>query len=768
VDPKAKPDPKKKDAGPPPITKFSVTIDAKVPPGPYDVRLVNKHGVSNPRVFIVGTLNEAVEKEPNNDVEQAQKVEVGTTVSGVINPPTDVDYTSFAGKKGQRVLITCLAASIDSKMDPEMTLFDPAGREVARHRTLNGRDGVMDVVLPADGDYLLRLNQFTYTAGGTDHFYRLNIGAGPWIDAVFPPMIEPGKTAQVTLYGRNLPGGQPDPTAVVEDRPLDKLVVSITAPGDPASLDKLPVNGWIPAPSATLDGFEYRFTGPTGVSNAKIITFAKAPVILEKDDNDTAEKAQPINVPCEVAGKVDKKRDRDWFVFNAKKGDTFVIELFSDRLGAPTDMYLRVVNLTGKMPADMTTADDITQPLSFRMFTATADPEPYRFTAPADGKYQIMVASHLADNQADPRHVYRLRITPEKPDFRLVVMPPEEHRPDACVLLQGGHEMYTVFVHREDGFKDDITLTVEGLPPGVTCPPQVLSRKMKFAHLVIAAADGAPPFTGTVRVIGTATHEGKKIVHEARPATIAWPVPNQQNIRTMTRLDRSLMLAVRPKAPGKLQALTDKLVLTQGEKKEVKLKLTRSLAEFKSQFQVTPVQPEMPQGMNFGNLNFTTGKDEQTANVQTQGNTPPGTYSIVFRGFAPISPEPKAKPVNTILNSNPVTVVVLPKQVANLSVDNANPQVKVGGEAAITVKVQRLNEYEDDFKIEAVLPPNAKGLTVEKGTIAPSKIDTKLKLKVAQGTQPMNVQNVVIRATATVNGNVPLKQETKINVNIVK
>jgi len=57
------------------------------------------------------------------------------------------------------------------------------------------RRGTLDVTLPDDGDYLVRLSKFTYTAGGPDYFYRLSIASAPYIDAVFPPMIEPGKTA---------------------------------------------------------------------------------------------------------------------------------------------------------------------------------------------------------------------------------------------------------------------------------------------------------------------------------------------------------------------------------------------------------------------------------------------------------------------------------------------------------------------------------------------------------------------------------------------
>ena len=94
------PDPKKKDAPPAMAAprapaagphKFKVTVAADVPAGIYDVRFVGKWGVSNPRAFAVGTLNEVAEKEPNNDVPDAQRVEIGTTISGVIANQTDVD-----------------------------------------------------------------------------------------------------------------------------------------------------------------------------------------------------------------------------------------------------------------------------------------------------------------------------------------------------------------------------------------------------------------------------------------------------------------------------------------------------------------------------------------------------------------------------------------------------------------------------------------------------------------------------------------------------
>jgi hypothetical protein len=765
-DPKAKPDPKKEPVRPP-ITKFTVTIAKDVPVGLYDVRLVNRKGVSNPRRFFVGDLNEVAEKEPNNDVEQAQKVEIGTTISGSIAAPTDVDYFSFPGKKGQRVLVTCLTASIDSRLDPELKVFNPKGIEVGYYRPVPQEDGLVDVTLPEDGDYLVRLCKFTHTVANAEYFYRLNITLAPHIDAVHPTMIEPGKTAQITLYGRNLPGGKLDPRAVIHGQVLEKLTVSVTAHGDPASISQLKYSGLITPLMATLDGFEYRLTGPTGASNPVLLTYAKAPVVIENDDNDVPEKAQAVPVPCQIAGRIDKKRDRDWYIFDAKKDQVLMIEVISHRLGAATDMYGVIKNLATKQEFPL--QDDNPDSLSLRFYTANnRDPAPFRFVVPADGKYHLMLASHTGDNYADPTHVYQVRIAPEKPDFRLFVMPADETRPDACRLGQGGTHHYTVYAQRSDGFKGDIHLTMEGLPAGVTCPPQVLAGSMRMTQLVVSAADDAPEFTGAVKVAGASIVNGQRIAHQARPATVTWGVPIQQNIPTLTRLDRELMLAVRDKAPAKFVAATDKAVVSLGDKTNIELRLTRTFPEFKANFQVVPVPGELPPGVAFANLTFAPGKDTVNAVVTAAANTAPGTYNMVFRGFASISPNAKAKSVNTILISTPVQLTVLPKQVATLSVDNPNPMIKTGANGTILVKVARKYDFTDAFKVELVLPPNVQGVSAADVTIPPGANEVKLVLTIAPDTPPANLQNLAVRATAVVNGNVTLTHEIKINVIVAK
>src|SRR5207247_1334720 len=156
--------------------KFRVAVPAKTRLGMHDVRVVTPLGVTNPRAFVVGDLKEFVEQEPNNNVDQMQRVPLNSTVSGVIASPVDVDYYVFAGKKGQRVVVSCLTSSIDSKLPATIELFGAdGGSPLGSNRNYSHNDALLDAVLPGDGDYYVRVASFTYTLGGPDYFYRLTI-----------------------------------------------------------------------------------------------------------------------------------------------------------------------------------------------------------------------------------------------------------------------------------------------------------------------------------------------------------------------------------------------------------------------------------------------------------------------------------------------------------------------------------------------------------------------------------------------------------------
>lgn len=782
VPPEPPVDPKKpKPATPPakpPITKFKVTIAPDVPLGCHDCRLVGKWGVSNPRVFHVGDLAEVLEKEPNNDVEAAQRVELNSTVNGNMAAPTDVDYYVFAGKKGQRVVVSCLASTIDSRFVAGLEIYDAKGRTLAQSRNYDFHDALTDVILPADGDYLIRVFEFTYTAGTAEHFYRLSISTAPWIDAIFPPVIEPGKPAQVTVYGRNLPGGVADPTAVIDGSVLEKVTVTVNPPADAGAANRLAYSGRAPAKQCTLDGFEYRIKNATGSSNPYLLTYAHAPVIADNGANDTPETAQAITLPCQIAGRVEKRRDRDWYTFNAKKGETYTIEVLSDRIGSPAYMYFRLVSLAamdGK-PQDLFESADNPEFLANKFYAGSEDPTPYRFTAPADGKYLLQVASRHADILAGPRHLYSVRIAPEKPDFRLIAMPYSLLRPEGNVLHAGGSQGLTILAARQGGFAGNIQLSVEGLPAGVTCAPQVLGGPLKETTLVLTAAPGAAAFAGEIKVKGTAQIAGQPVVREARPGGIVWPLPPPNVAPALARIERGIWLSVRGQAPFNLTAAIDKPALAQGDKGTLTVNLARIWPDFKTPLTAQAIVTELPAGLTLNNnaaITIAPGAAAGTLPIVVAPTTPPGTYNLFVKATSqiPYNKDPKAAqkpPTNVVQSSTAVTLSVLPKTLATVTLATPAPTVKAGASAEFTVRVARQFSYDGPFTVQIVVPPAVKDVTAAQATIPPGKDEAKLMLAVPAGAAPGGRAGLIARVTAMYEGKTPVVHDVMFNVNVVK
>ncbi len=768
--PEAKPEPPKFVPN-----KFKVTIEGNVPPGIYDVRAIGKWGVSNPRAFAAGELNEVLEKEANNDVPQAQKIDLNTTVSGVINPNVDVDLYSFTGNKGQRVLIVCEASSIDSRADPRVELYH-GNRLLAANRRYLDRDAVLDYVLPADGEYLVRVTEFTHIFGSPEHFYRLSVSVGPRIDAVFPPLVEPGKPAQVTLFGRNLPNGQPEPKAQLDGRPLDKLVVSLTPPADPLDRQRLVFSGMIPPPTAGLDGMEHRVKNAAGSSNPVLLTYVYAPVVLDNEDNDTPEKAQTVPVPCEVCGRIEKKRDRDWYVFTAKANEIYTIEGYADRLGSPMDLFFELRRADNKQSLGEVDDPPQNDVLSLVKFNTRSDDPKTRITIPADGQYQLFVSSREADLQAGPRHIYRVSIRKDQPDFRLVLVDNNDSNPDACTVRQGGNADLQVLIFRHDGFEGDVTITAEGLPQGVTCPPQVLGAGLKQTSLVLSAAADAPAWAGEIKIKGTATLNGQQVVREARGGCMIWPVQPQANIPALSRLSRTVCLAVREKGPFALQVDAKEIAVPLGGAIQTKVKINRLWPDFKAPVQIQALaQPQAPNAPIPPQLpviaTIAPDKPEVDVKLQVSGNVRPGVFNLVFRGQAqaPFNKDPNAKqkqPVNVIEPSTPVKVTVY-NQVAELSVNNANLTLKAGGDAELVVKVNRQHAYTGEFKVLLVPPQGYQGVTAAEVTIPANMNEAKLALKSPANAAPAANQACTVRAVANVQG-VTLTHETKVNVTVQK
>jgi hypothetical protein len=692
--PEPKPDPKKKPKKPDPTAAttatFRVSVAEGVPPGGYDVRVVTKGGVSNPRLFTVGRLPEVNEAEPNDAAEadpdaktgpRPQRVALGTTVNGLLSGSTDVDYVVVAGRAGQRLLAHCAAPSIDSRAVPLVEIFAPDGRRLATSRNPEDADALADAKLPADGDYLVRVTEFAYQGGGPDSFYRLTVGTMPRIDAVVPPVVPPGKTSTVTVYGRNLPGGKPVPGSPN----LEQVTTTVDAP---KLADGFAFPGRVTPAVALSDGFAFRLPkalDPAGVGNAVPLFLSDGKLVGETAaPHGTPETAAKVPVPCEVLGTLATRSERDFFTFAAKKGDPLVIDAAAERFGSDVDLLLRVRDAKGReIAGELDDDPDALHPNAFP--TRCGDPPAFRLTAPADGDYTVLVTAADGAVNSGPRCAYRLRVGPPAPDFRAVVMPRGRDEPAAANVLADGDAGLDVFIDRRDGFDGPVTVTATGLPAGVSVTPLTLHGDERWAVLVLRGAAKLADGVQAISVTATAEVAGKPVTRVARPATVVRGVPGQRNAASVARLDSELVVATRAeKAPLRLTADAKAIKFTaeakgdkpantathfyarRGDKLTLPVAVERIGTAAKAlavAVTLEPTQLARNGGSVVANNNqplaLPKEKAAATLPVEVRSNAAPGDYLLVIR--AETTPPKKGSPVADAY-ATPITLTVLPPE----------------------------------------------------------------------------------------------------------
>jgi len=663
-------DPSPFDSQPQPIENtFTVSIAANVPIGRYEVRTYGKYGLSNPRAFLVGSTQETLETEPNGEsglpewietdqadgppvrTNPANELTLPAVVNGRADAAADVDWFRFEGTAGTRVLLNAFTKRIDSKIDLAIVLYDATGQILSESRAGATGDPLIEAQLPADGTYFIKLHDSLFR-NGTGFTYRLSIGSQPHLDFVFPPAGQAGTQGTYTLFGCNLPGGVTTDLRI-DGHALQKLETRIAIPAD--LQDKLEFSSLIGPHQAGMDGFEYRVVDRQNPakqphpefhrSNPLLITAATAPVVFEESDNDRPEAAQNLSLPCEVAGQFYPQRDADWFSFEAKEGEKWMLDVISQRLGANTDASLLVQKLTqtdeGKTKAtDLQFIDDVAPENAnnrvgrHEFDYRTTDPS-YLLTAPEDGLYRVLIRDANSSVKSDPRLLYRFAIRKPKPDYRIVAVP--GNSAGSLLLRRGGRSVIRLFVFRHDGFDGEVQVACEGLPKGVTTEPISIGPGNNIGTLILTTAADAPPTTSSISFTGTATVDGQALTRKARYGNAVeasrFAQPNSNSPSVMSRLVQDIQVCVTDYDPAPIR-------LTIGEGQAIE---TARGAKVKIPYQVhreegttgnlnafvldSPLQTSAPQ-VNIGT------KQEGEFELTLRAATPPGTYTLYLAGYS--------------------------------------------------------------------------------------------------------------------------------------
>jgi hypothetical protein len=398
----------------------------------------------------------------------------------------------------------------------------------------------------------------------------------------------------------------------MDGKPLEQLVVSIEIPTNEKTRQRLSTGFPVRPPEAVMDGFEYRLSTPKGISNPVLLGFATAPVVLEQEPNNKPAQAQAIVPPCEVAGQFFPNSEQDWFTFEAKKGDTFWIEVFSQRLGLPTDPFILIQRVKKKDKGEEESSDvqelyDSDTNIGEREFnTVTRDPVA-RFEAKEDGTYRLLVRDLFQRTERSPRFVYRLSLRRETPDFRLIAqtVAPKfkadaKDIPISMPLLRRGETIpIRVMAFRRDGFNGDIQLALENPPPGLLFDGDYIPAGKNSDFVLLTAAENAPAYAGPIKLVGKAKIGDKELIREARGGTLVFPVVNTDSERPESRMTRELVLAICDKeaAPISVAAAEKRLREANADSKvEIPLRIDRR-GDFTAKLKLKPLGPGAPDAL---------------------------------------------------------------------------------------------------------------------------------------------------------------------------
>ena len=638
-----------------PPARFKVTVAPDVAVGDYDIRVIGKLGISNPRAFAVGDMPEVNETEPNDSRDKANHVPLNCVVNGRANPAEDVDWYVFPAKKGQRVIIECRAWRLDSRLDGMMTLYNSAGKEIITSQDENirdqKRDPFIDFDVPEDGDYYLKFSDFMFN-GTPDHFYRLSIGTQPYLDFITPTGGKPGTTVPITFYGRNLPGGEKTDVKV-NGRPLEKVVRDVAIPADPGAVTGMRFGELLRPSDSRLDGMEVRVHGNTGTSNARLLVFSDFPQVMEVEPNNEHDQAQRLNVPCCVTGAFSAPKDVDHYVFSAKKGEKFAIEVDSERIGSPADPDMEISEKDGKIINSIQdTGENIGQ---LRFPTNTRDIV-YDFVAPKDGDFTLRLEHAYVQVQGGPQYQYRLQIEKDAPpDYRLVCVPTHDIHIDTHAVYQGGRQRLDVLVWRMNGFDEPITVEAHNLPPGVTAEPIIIGPGMKWGTLVVTAAPDAPIDEKEIEVVGTSLRGGEQLIRKARGGVIVWDTVNTPAI---SRLTHGILLAVRETTPFAVTVAPNEFAIKPGQPIQITVKAARR-ADMPSAVQLNGAGIDLPPGLTIPTTTINPGQTETKLTVSTTDKLKPGTYSFIVNAESQV-PNVSDKNIRVVYPSNPIKIIVGP------------------------------------------------------------------------------------------------------------
>ena len=449
-----------------------LTIPAGMPAGLVRWGVANASGTGDLGMFLISDTDQVLEEDNKRGAQQV--LALPATVCGRLARIEEEDSWQFTAPATGIVTCELMARRLGSDFHPVLRVLDPAGVVVAEQFDTAGLDPVLSFPARQGQKYTVTVRDIDYR-GYRSFGYRLTIHPGPRIVSASPSGARRGETREVTFHGLGLATGGAS---------MESVVRPVVFPADPGS-----------------DTFAYRLNTPWGTSLPHRFPVGDQPETVATSNT-------PLGVPGGITGRLPPGAARITFPLVAKKGES--IQLIAQSLNphGGQDLELEIRGADGKPVVDGDDSAGSTNPLLL-------------FNPPADGTYTVILHDRVAA-RAGLADLYRLSTRKVPPDFRLEI-------PNTLAFPAATNGALTVKVIRLGGFKEPVTLSLDGLPIGVTGPEAkalLVPATADTLKIELVSAKNAPAAASLVHVHGTAQLAGKTIQRQAtdsqKPGWAPW------------------------------------------------------------------------------------------------------------------------------------------------------------------------------------------------------------------------------------------------------
>ena len=407
------------------------------------------------------------------------------------------------------------------------------------------------------------------------------------------------------------------------------------------SIEELPIDAPMPVYPSTRSVSAFSWP-PNGLS-------PQSPTTEQEDAT-----FQAITLPADITGRFYPAADVDTYVFDAKQGETWWIEVASERLGRPTDpsLVIQMEKPDKSGWSDVAELNDIASPMKPSSNGYAYDGPPFdggstdilgKLEIKEAGRYRLLLSDLFGGTRKDPRNIYRLIVRPAQPDFAVVSwgLHMELRNGDRNALskplaLRAGNTVaLEVVTVRRDGFDGEIALNVDGLPQGVTAQGLKIQAGKMRGVLLLSATQDAPQGLANATITASAKIGEQTVTHPMQMAQMVWPIPDAWGEIPSPRLVSGIPVSVTTSELAPITiAPTERKVYEAKLGEVLKIPMTHTL---RSEFSGAVLQLKT-MGSGFeGNPQFdvSIGAANSEATVNLGAIKPPaGEYTIAFYGSA--------------------------------------------------------------------------------------------------------------------------------------